>query len=316
MIGWLRAAWDDSRRAAYSRRGSNPMSREEWFDLHDVIGKLDSKVSRLPDLDTQRKLFDLYRTKDVTTDGLDEYLDAIGIAPPFTDAQEARIREHGDELIRSVGNLIAGFFGVDGAKAESTSAETADSKEDALDAERRHQVHTDHALALAHLLGLKLRGGPAARAAINAFVRDHKNFRFQLTDYAKQGGQCGVDNLGIRLIPKDPRVDIVDGVASADGIVGDVVRDGLHDVSPSVGDVGAHSVGEGAVAGVETAAPVTDATDSQVDEGCSAQVMLAGHVIDVTLTQNEYAGAVTMSINLPDGPPVWRRMTLGELRLR
>ena len=322
MIGWLRAAWDDSRRAAYSRRGSNPMSREEWFELHDLISKLDSKISQLPDLDTLRKLFDLYRTKDVYTNDvytndLDEYLDAIGVTAPFTDAQEARIREHGDELIKSVGNLIAGFFGGDGVKAESTSAETADSEEDALDAERRHQVHTDHALALAHLLGLRLRAGPADRAAINAFVRNHKDFRFQLTDYAKQGGQCGVDNLGIRLIPKDPLVDIVDGVASADGIVGNVVRDGLHDSSPSADDAGAHSVGEGEVAGVETAAPVTDATDSSEDEaGCSAQVMLAGHVIDVTLRQNEYIGAVTMSINLPDGLPVWRTMTLGELRLR
>lgn len=34
-----------------------------------------------------------------------------------------------------------------------------------------------------------------------------------------------------------------------------------HGNSPSVRDAGAHSVGEGEVAGVETAAPVTDATD-------------------------------------------------------
>lgn len=41
--------------------------------------------------------------------------------------------------MKSVGNLIAGFFGGDGVRAESTSAETADSEEDALDAEREHQ---------------------------------------------------------------------------------------------------------------------------------------------------------------------------------
>lgn len=40
MIGRFRAAWDDSRRAANTRRGSNPMSREEWFELQDRIANL------------------------------------------------------------------------------------------------------------------------------------------------------------------------------------------------------------------------------------------------------------------------------------
>lgn len=38
------------------------------------------------------------------------------------------------------------------------------------------------------------------------------------------------------------------------------------ETSPSVGGAGAHSVGEGAVAGVETAAPVTDTTNKEITD--------------------------------------------------
>lgn len=326
MIDRLRAAWDDSRRAAYSRRGSNPMSREEWFELHDKIYELPTAEQLRRELDHLAKVISLRAPQDsppIGQDAADWLVGALGLnddsPAPFTDAQEARIREHGNELIESVGNLIARVFGVDGVQAEFTVGEAGGSEEDSSDAARRSRETDEaceHMVALGHLLGLKIRGDASTRAAINDFVAVHKDFRFQLTDDVKQGGKCNLEDFGILLIPKDKSVEIVDGLESHGGVVGDGVQDGLHDSSPSVVDAGAHSVGAGEVAGVETAAPVTDATDSPVDVGCSAQVMLAGHVIDVTLTQNEYTGAVTMTINLPDGPPVWRTVELPELRLR
>ena len=209
MIGWLRAAWDDSRRAAYTRRGSNPMSREEWFDLHDVISKLDAKIRQLPDLDTQRKLFDLYGKKDVYTcdvytNDLDEYLDAVGVASPFTDAQEARIRELVlDETNRAWKEATKDLLG------PANSAE----------------------------LGLKL-SEPVEQ------------------DREQGGGLlmgAGALRSGSESIPRDGLGD--------DELVGDVSTECVgHDSSPSAADGGAHSVGDGQVAGVETAAPVTDAT--------------------------------------------------------
>lgn len=197
MIGRLRAVWDDSRRTANHRRGPNPMSRTEWLDVVETINSLPT-----PDSDLDRYLAGIAAQEEKSDAEYQEFLrlrrpsadrDDTD-ATPFTDAQEARIREHGNELFERIGNLIARTFGVDGVKAEFSSGET----------------------------------------------------------------ETGADDSD-----------------SSD-----------------------------------------DATDIPVDVGCSAQVMLAGHVIDVTLTQNEYTGAVTMSINLPDGPPVWRTMTLGELRLR
>lgn len=303
MIGWLRAAWDDSRRAAYTRRGSNPMSREEWFDLHDVIGKLDSKISQLPDLDTQRKLFDLYRkkdvyTSDVYTNDLDEYLDAVGVAAPFTDAQEARIRELVlDETNRAWKDAWQSTLGAAGLVGQlpglASGGGVRGAARSELDDER--SARSDEEDDVAQIPGdgvfQGLSGADDVSGGIDDVLRSINRYLERLTtDMDDRTGVVGHRHFDAR---------------TAHG-----------GSSPSVGDAGAHSVGEGEVAGVETAAPVTDATGSPVDVGCSAQVMLAGHVIDVTLTQNEYAGAVTMSINLPDGLPVWRRMTLGELRLR
>lgn len=460
MIGRLRAAWDDSRRAANTRRGSNPMSREEWFELQDRITNLitgESLSIHLTDyrrhiercIESQFRLHEA-RTRsdepltrsDVEAIAVNAAGDLIGKAflgstspdapntvarkvtgvlqtddgdrvvrewnpethehtatrrtgmtpilgdGPITRAEAtaigAEIKEKLDELLASKyahtrpdngaadGHIVATgldevfsktapetddsfpdkplakFIAAQNAQTEKYAAEyqeflrlrrpstvdestdgrpdftevrTPDSSDAAQDRAFTEAVtariaHDEHMLAIVHLFGLAMRGDTALRSAAYAFIAANPHVRLKLTDHAKQGGKCSVDDLGVRLTGADPLIEEGDGLERDDGVLGNQVLDGLHNASPSVGDAGAHSVGEGEVAGVETAAPVTDATDSPADEGCSAQVMLAGHVIDVTLTQNEYAGAVTMSINLPDGPPVWRRMTLGELRLR
>lgn len=525
MIGRIRAAWDDSRRAANTRRGSNPMSREEWFELQDRIANLitgESLSIHLTDyrrhiercIESQFRLHEA-RTRsdepltrgDVEAIAVNAAGDLIGKAflgsasptAPDTNSRTvtgvlrtddgdgvvrewnpetyehtatrrtgmtpilgdgpitrdeataigAEIKEKLDELLASkyahtrpdtdkgddadrVGHIVATglddvfsrvfpktsteaddsfpdapldkFIAAQNAQTEKYAAEyqeflrlrrpsadhgdtdarldftevgapnSSDAAQDRAftEAVTARIAHDEHMLAIVHLFGLAMRGDTALRSAAYAFIAANPHARLKLTDHAKQGGKCSVDDLGVRVVgdeiagsgvagspdlglkrsdtPLESREGLhqesigelghrvgvglsaamlkcVDetvaefgsdpelGRNSDRGVVSEV--GGLaHETSPSVGDARAHSVGEGEVAGVETAAPVTDATDSPVDPGCSAQVMLAGHVIDVTLTQNEYAGAVTMSINLPDGPPVWRTMTLGELRLR
>lgn len=477
MIGRIRAAWDDSRRAANTRRGSNPMSREEWFELQDRIANLitgESLSIHLTDyrrhiercIESQFRLHEAHTRSDepltrgdveaiavnaagdligkaflgsasptapetnsrtvtgvLRTDDSDGVVREwnpetyehtatrrTGMTPilydgPITRAEAtaigAEIKEKLDELLASkyahtrpdtgaadgqgpdkgdnadrVGHIVAtGLDDVFSRLFPKTSTETDDSFPDApldkfiaaqntqtakfaaeyqeflrlrrpsadhgdtaarpdftevgapdssdaaqdrafTEAVTARIAHDEHMLAIVHLFGLAMRGDTALRSAAYAFIAANPHARLKLTDHAKQGGKCSVDDLGVRVTGADPLVEEGDGFERDDCVLGDQVLDGLHDSSPSADDGGAHSVGEGEVAGVETAAPVTDATDSPVDVGCSAQVMLAGHVIDVTLTQNEYAGAVTMTFNLPDGLPVWRTMTLGELRLR
>lgn len=534
MIGRIRAAWDDSRRAANTRRGSNPMSREEWFELQDRIANLitgESLSIHLTDyrrhiercIESQFRLHEAHTRSDepltrgdveaiavnaagdlivqaflgsasptapetnsrtvtgvLRTDDSDGVVREwnpetyehtatrrTGMTPilydgPITRAEAtaigAEIKEKLDELLASkyahtrpdtgaadgqgpdkgdnadrVGHIVAtGLDDVFSRLFPKTSTETDDSFPDApldkfiaaqntqtakfaaeyqeflrlrrpsadhgdtaarpdftevgapdssdaaqdrafTEAVTARIAHDEHMLAIVHLFGLAMRGDTALRSAAYAFIAANPHVHLRLTDHAKQGGKCSVDDLGVRIVDDEIAGSGVAGspdlglkrsdtpLKSREGLhqesIGElghrigvglsaamlkcvdetvaefgsdpelgrnsdrgVVREvgGLaHETSPSADGGGAHSVGAGEVTGVETAAPVTDATDSSEDEArCSAQVMLAGHVIDVTLTQNEYTGAVTMTFNLPDGPPVWRTMTLGELRLR
>lgn len=102
------------------------------------------------------------------------------------------------------------------------------------------------------------------------------------------------------------------------GVSDGIDSESAHDSSPSADDGGAHSVGDGQVAGVETAAPVTDATASAIDSPLSAQLVLAGNVvIDVELEQNAFDGTVEIWIHPPDGgTPEWRTVQSPRLRLR
>lgn len=173
MIGRLRAAWDDSRRTAHHRRGTNPMSRTEWLDVVD-------KINSLPTPDSP----------------LDRYLAGIN------------------------------------AQEEKSDAE--------------YQAF------------LRLRRPSADRADTDAtpnIVEDGKRY----------------------------------GEAMANALLG------VFGLDPTVREVGSLL---GFVPGLES-------VEAPSDEGCSAQVVLASHVIDVTLEQNPLFGTLKVTVHLPEGP-VWR----------
>lgn len=88
-----------------------------------------------------------------------------------------------------------------------------------------------------------------------------------------------------------------------------------HESSPPCGGADAHSVGDRLVTGVETAAPVTDATDSLSGVDHTARVTLAGHVIELTLEQNALFGTLKVTAYLP-GEPIWRTLVHPSLRGR
>ena len=287
MIGRLRAAWDDSRRTAVHRRGTNPISRVEWFEFVDrVDAQVVDKINALPTRETIRKAVDQIRA-DLRTDrarnghivatGLDEVFsktapeadDSFPDKPldKFIAAQNAQTEKYAAEYqeflrLRRPSTVDESTDG----RPDFTEVGTPDSSDAAqgrafTEAVTARIAHDEHMLAIVHLFGLAMRGDTALRSAAYAFIAANPHVRLKLTDHAKQGGKCSVDDLGVRLTGADPLVEEGDGFERDDGVLGNQVLDGLHDSSPSAGDAGAHSVGEGEVAGVETAAPVTDATD-------------------------------------------------------
>lgn len=123
------------------------------------------------------------------------------------------------------------------AGVETAAPVTDATHQEALASALRDRIaHDEHMLAIVHLFGLAVRGDDATRDAAHAFIAANQHLRFKLTDHAKQGGKCTVDDLGVRLTITDPRVESVDGFECDGGFLRNEMHDGLHDSSPSVGD--------------------------------------------------------------------------------
>ncbi|KAB2583976.1 hypothetical protein BS297_17675 [Rhodococcus erythropolis] len=358
MIGRIRAAWDDSRRAANTRRGSNPMSREEWFELQDRITNLitgESLSIHLTDyrrhiercIESQFRLHEA-RTRsdepltrsDVEAIAVNAAGDLIGKAflgstsptAPDTNSRTVTGVLHTDDgdgvgrewnpetyernATRRTGMTpILGDGPITRAEATAIGAEIKDKLDELLAAK-----------CAGVLPGLASSGG-VWRSAGSELDHERSARADEENDVAQVASDCvghglsGADDLsgGIDDVVCSVNRYLERLIADMDDRAGGVrhrhfdARTCHSDSSPSVGDAGAHSVGEGSVAGVETTAPVIDATDCGSDAGCAAQVMLAGHVIDLTLEQNAVFGTLTVTVHLPDGP-IWRTLVHPSLR--
>lgn len=118
--------------------------------------------------------------------------------------------------------------------------------------------NAQNAFVAGHLMGLSFSPDQATREAALALAAALPILDLELTDRAKDLSQCNIENLGIRLAAPDHVVDALDRVTSDDSIVRQVIRNLLHETSPSVDGCGDPTVGE--------AESVGDASVSSTDK--------------------------------------------------
>lgn len=112
-----------------------------------------------------------------------------------------------------------------------------------------------------HLMGLSFSDNPETRdASLILSSLSSLEVGFELTESAKDPSKCSVDDLGVRLAAPDHVIEALDGLSRHASLFGKVVRNLVHETSPSVDGGSNPTVGDGQVAGVEKAAPATDAT--------------------------------------------------------
>ncbi|AUS33874.1 hypothetical protein C1M55_24095 [Rhodococcus qingshengii] len=243
MIGRMRAAWDEAGRLANHRRGTNPMTRDEWKSAEIRQGEILAHVEALgelgPDLlvamKLQREFFD----------GLRKVLNGEGQVSDTLVLGES-VALHG--VVLSLLRVLAGGI--------ETHSKSPSSKGDVVDGAH---LTRDDAEAIAgevvrkvgNLLGFT-PGLDRVEPSLKVGQSVHQRLR-------REPGNFEAVHSGVGLAEGDHLRDNAfgDGEFFGDGAPEIKVA---QDASPSVGDAGAHSVGEGEVAGVETAAPVTDAT--------------------------------------------------------
>jgi len=116
------------------------------------------------------------------------------------------------------------------------------------------------AVVSSHLMGLSFSDNPETRdASLILSSLSSLEVGFELTERAKDPSKCSVDDLGVRLAAPDHVIEALDGLSRHASLFGKVVRNLVHETSPSVDGGSNPTVGDGQVAGVETAAPATDA---------------------------------------------------------
>lgn len=112
----------------------------------------------------------------------------------------------------------------------------------------RHSAQSREARQAAvasHLMGVSFSPDQATREAALALSTLLPILDLELTDSAKQPGQCNVNDLGVRLAASDHVVDAIELITRDGGVVRQVVRNLLHSASPSVGESGDLTVGDG-----------------------------------------------------------------------
>ncbi len=111
---------------------------------------------------------------------------------------------------------------------------------------RNRDAH--QAVVASHLMGVSFSPDQATRDAALALLALLPILDLELTDSAEQPGQCNVNDLGVRLSAPDHVVDALELITRDSGIVRQVVRNLLHSASPSVGEFGDSTVGDGQAA--------------------------------------------------------------------
>lgn len=296
MIGRLRAAWDDSRRAANTRRGSNPMSREEWFELQDRIANLvtgESLSIHLTDYrrHIERCIESQFRLHEARTRS-DE---------PLTRSDVEAI------AVNAAGDLIGkAFLGSASPTAPDTNSRTVtgDLQTDDGDGVVREWNPETYEHTATRRTGIMFIGdGPLTRADAAALGAEIKEKLDDLlaSKYART------------------RPDEVDDPDRAGRIIAKGFDEVFSKVAPTAGEpldkfiAAQNAQAEKLAAEYQEflalrrppAAPASGATGCGSGAGCSAQVVLAGHVVDLTLEQNAVFGTLRVTVHLP-GEPVWR----------
>lgn len=274
MIGRIRAAWDESGRMSNHRRGSNPMTRDEWKSAELRQGDILAHVEVLAKINPEL-LSAVKRTRDLL-DSLSELRNCE------REVLDALVLRHGIRVHRESVGLLCCL---------TCAVETHESSPSA-DGAGAHSVG-DREAAGDETASPAANASPAERNSTGCFDQGDGNTGGKQQGVSLSVGfgdrqQCSLTGLAetlqsIERILRGRLGERVDDPVVLDSVLGLIG----HETSPSADVGGAHSVGDGQVAGVETAAPVTDATTGP--QKWTAGVILGGHNVAVTLRSTPVA---------------------------